>query len=620
MVASDPCIGRTIGGKFVIESLIGTGAMGSVYLARHSSLDARVAVKVMHEEMAKDQTFAERFLREARAASRLDHPNVIRVRDYGTEPDGLHYLVMEYVDGVDLGQLVTREFPMSDARIVDVLSQVLSATAAAHAVGIVHRDLKPENVMVSPRFDDDGRKHEVVKVCDFGIAQTSEIPRMGPESPRALTLSGVLLGTPQYMSPEQCRGEQLDARSDLYSVGVMLYELLAGKAPFLAENFIDIVVKHVSEDPVPPSVSNPNVLPALEQVCMRALRKRREERFATAREMRAALRAAIGATDDPSAPLIALEFRAPFPGLDTQPAFSARVPSSRGHRGDVPTLQLETRVVSRKSASSGAFRYVLGATLVGLALLAIVVGRDESSPTEHHRAAGVAVVQPAVEALPAPAPAPPPPAEEPTTVVDGTKAAPAPAKARSKPSARAGHDDTVVLADLADPGVAGSVFVKPPSPPGTEVASAGAPPPQAPADVTAVKAVQPSVPAPSVAVPAKLAPPPLDPSKGSVTWKVSAVGGGATAGGVARALARAASSWSDCYRAGLRARSVRVEGSGTMRIACDDQGRVIEARMSGFGMPDVARCMEQRATGAIIPNADTGEAWSTISLAFKLNE
>ncbi|HEX4479002.1 MAG TPA: serine/threonine-protein kinase, partial [Polyangiaceae bacterium] len=166
MAAPDGRIGRSVAGKYVLDSLIGTGNMGSVYQARHKSLDACVAVKVMHEELAKDPIFAERFYREARAASRLDHPNVIRVLDFGTEPDGLLYIVMDRVEGLDLGQIMSRDFLFSAERIVDLLSQTLSAVAAAHAVGIVHRDLKPENVMVTTRLDDEGRSREVVKVCD----------------------------------------------------------------------------------------------------------------------------------------------------------------------------------------------------------------------------------------------------------------------------------------------------------------------------------------------------------------------------------------------------------------------------------------------------------------------
>src|SRR5262249_37365042 len=158
--------------------------------------------------------------------------------------------------------------------IVDLLSQMLSAISAAHSVGVVHRDLKPENVLVTTRMDDEGAEHELVKVCDFGIAQMSEPAQPdGVDGGRPLTMTGVLLGTPQYMSPEQCRGEALDARADLYAVGVMLYELLTGNLPFVAENPIDVVVKHVSIDPVPPSKLHPEVSPELERVCMKALAK-----------------------------------------------------------------------------------------------------------------------------------------------------------------------------------------------------------------------------------------------------------------------------------------------------------------------------------------------------------
>jgi serine/threonine-protein kinase len=363
-------------------------------------------------------------------------------------------------------------------------------------------------------------------------------------------------------------------------------------------------------------VNNPNVLPALEQVCMRALRKRCEERFASAREMRAALRAAVGVSDDPSASLFVPEHRASIPGMDTQPAFSSRVPPSRRAGTDVPTLQFsEPPRGPARGVSARAFRYVLGATLVALAVLAIVVGRGEMSASTAvgYRRDGVAVVESPVAPAPVAAAAIP---GEPTTVVDEKSASVTSlSKAGSRRLSASRREVTPALV-AATEHAPSSV----PAPPALSESSA---PEASPERAKASAEQRTPIPVESAVVPvspARPAPAPLDPSKANVAWKVSAVGGGATAGGVTRALARAASSWTDCYRAGLRARATRVEGSATLRIACDEQGRVVEARLSGLDMPDVARCLERGATGATIPNADTGEAWSTLSLTFKLNE
>src|SRR5580692_9404123 len=229
-------IGRTIAGKFLIEAAIGAGAMGAVFRARQIALEKTVAIKVLHGEHADDASFVTRFQREAKAASRLNHPNSMQVIDYGAEPDGLLYIAMEYLDGRSLHRVIREDRPLHAARITDILMQTLAALAVAHDMGVVHRDLKPDNIMILSGTDDDGRPKDIVKVCDFGIAKItdSRAYRDGPgrTSDAPLTTAGLMIGTPEYMSPEQGSGQKLDARSDLYSVGVILFEMLTGKVPF----------------------------------------------------------------------------------------------------------------------------------------------------------------------------------------------------------------------------------------------------------------------------------------------------------------------------------------------------------------------------------------------------
>jgi serine/threonine-protein kinase len=287
-------LGRIVAGKFTIEEHVGGGAMGEVFRARHIVLDTVIALKIMRQDIAKDAMFKERFYREAKAASRLDHPNSVRVLDFGVESDGLVYIAMEYLHGRDLLAVLRAEWPFSDERVVDLMVQTLAAVSVAHELGIVHRDLKPENIMVSIGADDDGARPYHVKVCDFGIAKLNDPRGFQTGSGKALTSSGAIIGTPEYMSPEQSRGDPLDARSDLYSLGIVLYQLLVGRVPFTAENMIGVVLKQVTDEPVPPSQVRPGVNPRLEAICLRALKKSRDDRYQTAKEMRRDLRGVLG--------------------------------------------------------------------------------------------------------------------------------------------------------------------------------------------------------------------------------------------------------------------------------------------------------------------------------------
>ncbi|HEY7957723.1 MAG TPA: protein kinase [Polyangia bacterium] len=283
-VEGDPYIGTTLAGKYHLSELIGVGAMGRVYRAEHLSLDSQVAVKLLNPDIASDPQTARRFQTEARAASRLRHPNTIQILDFGQSESGALFIAMELLRGRTLGRVI-EEGGLTLRRISDLLGQALSALDEAHAAGVVHRDFKPENIFVEMLRT--GREH--VKVLDFGIA------KLRGEADPNLTSRGSVCGTPEYMSPEQIRGEELDARSDVYAAGVILYEMLVGARPFESRGpAIEVLTAHLQQAPQPPRARRPDLeLPrVVEQVCLRALAKSKEQRYRSAADLRLALEGA----------------------------------------------------------------------------------------------------------------------------------------------------------------------------------------------------------------------------------------------------------------------------------------------------------------------------------------
>ncbi len=277
--AVDPFLGRTLGGIYLIQQKIGSGGMGDVYKALHLTLEAPVALKIVRRGLLADPGMVHRLHREARAASRLRHPNVIAVRDLGEANDGMLFMVMEYVTGKSLARVIAEGSPMPEPRVVHIGAQILAALAEAHANQILHRDLKPENVMIeSQRGASDS-----VKVLDFGIAK---ILAAG-QGASTLTQAGLVCGTPGYMSPEQLRGGDLDGRSDIYSTAVVLYEMLTGRLPYKVLTPMELLHKQLAEALVPPSERRATpVSSSLEALVIRALSPRREDRPGSAKEMR----------------------------------------------------------------------------------------------------------------------------------------------------------------------------------------------------------------------------------------------------------------------------------------------------------------------------------------------
>lgn len=278
--------GSLAGGRYQLRDLLGEGGMASVYLAYDSALDRQVAIKTLHSELGREQSFRERFRREAQAVAKLSHTNIVSVFDTGegvvsfADPamaDGsvMPYIVMEYVEGQPLGSVLDGDIRQYGAMPADkalkVTADVLAALESSHEMGLVHRDIKPGNVMMTRRG--------VVKVMDFGIARAMQ------SGVTSMTQTGMVVGTPQYLSPEQALGRAVDARSDLYSVGIMLFELLTGRVPFIADSALGMAYAHVQEEPVAPSSINRSVTPAMDALVARALKKNPNERFPTAAAM-----------------------------------------------------------------------------------------------------------------------------------------------------------------------------------------------------------------------------------------------------------------------------------------------------------------------------------------------
>src|SRR5574341_620695 len=366
LVQLETLIGTILDGRYRLDSLIGVGGMGDVYRATHVHLDTEFAVKLLKPEFVANQTAIKRFRLEAKAAGRIHHPNAVRVTDFGVTPERIVYLVMELVKGESLRGMMRNEGKLDYLRTVNIVRQVCGAVDAAHRGGVIHRDLKPDNILIEIVHNT-----ERVKVLDFGIAKLREA-----KTDAFLTQAGTIIGTPQYMSPEQCQGKTLDPRSDIYSIGILLYEMLTGEVPFDGESTLQVVYNQLHASPRPLMELSPHVPAQLAKVIMRALEKEPDQRPSSAIQFSDELKHSIEVESEESTfsltdPLVIRPLK---PGAARTP--SREIPEAEDQRHQSPSLAEErppsyerstaalsrpssetddavTKVASRRSTSPG---------------------------------------------------------------------------------------------------------------------------------------------------------------------------------------------------------------------------------------------------------------------------
>ena len=387
-------LGQVISGRYRILECIGIGGMGAVYLAEHMHMRKRVALKLLHAEMSQDEEVLARFRREAEAAAHVEHPNVVAATDFGQTADGAFFLVLEYVEGTGLRDVMDRE-PLPAARALHIVRQIGLALERAHAAGIVHRDLKPENVMLVRKGDE----ADFVKVLDFGIAKVEPHPHRDTTQP--LTRLGTILGTPEYMAPEQALGETVGPSADLYAVGVMLYEMLTGRHPFDAEDRMAVLSMHIVA-PVPKMEDrNPavTVAPAVEELVIKLLQKDAKRRPASARELIASIESAAAQSGIELPHSLSQRSLGPMLGerisTETNPQWKpsdALAKTDYGLPASVPKLP----VAARAHPPLILVAVAAGCLLVGILGVVVVMHRGDNTAAlvEGGAAAGSAAVAP----------------------------------------------------------------------------------------------------------------------------------------------------------------------------------------------------------------------------------
>ncbi|MEQ8278009.1 MAG: serine/threonine-protein kinase [Deltaproteobacteria bacterium] len=590
-------MGRVIDGKLRLDKLLGAGASGAVYRAHHLALDKPVAIKVLHATHNLDPNLVGRFKAEARAASRLDHPNSIRILDFGEDGDDrLLYIAMEFVDGEDLQSLLEREPRLESWRIAAIMVQTVGALAVAHDQGVVHRDLKPGNIMLIREEAEDGVR-EVVKVCDFGLAKILDVnPDELTNGP--LTKQGVIFGTPTYMAPEQASGEKVDGRADMYAAGVIMFRMATGEAPFKADNTTGLLMKHIME-PAPKVLTvAPTVDPELAAIIDRCLLKDPDDRYASMHDLLHAIR-----------PIAA---RAP---IDATPLIASALPRGRSVTMGPPATTAESVDVTVSSAGAvplaepapanrGLTMIALAGTLlllgVGAAFAFVVLDRepvttelaDLKPPNDTEpeppakpvavlppRDAGVAPRDAGVE----PPPPPPPPKKAPPKKRAPTKKSPPPPPPPPHP-------------------------VEPPPPPAVKPS----PPPPAKID-TPVK-IDP-------APPVKIIPPPPSKPKLGDNFRMSAklsnidVSGGLSKNRTTVAVERTMGDITKCLRKAIAELGEPTSGVLTVKGKISVRGRYENVTVTS-PLRAANECVREVVRDIHPPKPDTGAAYLTFQVLF----
>ena len=371
---TDSLLGQTLAEKYLVEKLIKRGGMGAVYQGKHVLMDKTVAIKVLRPALAVDDDVVARFSREAKAASRISHPHAVSVTDFGESENGIVFLVMEYLEGRTLKEIIRSEGALPLARVVEIIRQVTGALDAAHGESVVHRDLKSDNIMVSQTNGGDW-----AKVLDFGIAKIQQ-PGVRDND---ITAANLVIGTPQYMSPEQCSQTQpLDARSDVYSLGVIVYEMLAGRVPFTGESPTMIMMQHVQDAPPSVLATRPDLPPAIDGVITRALAKVPADRFQTAGELFAALSTAAG--EDVGAAPRSMETVVSVP---VSPAADDPDEVTVVRPREIPQYARSPAAAPDAAASSSPWRIIIPSAIVLVVVFGIVflltrgAGQPQAKPT-----------------------------------------------------------------------------------------------------------------------------------------------------------------------------------------------------------------------------------------------
>ena len=415
-------VGTIVGGRYFVRRLCGEGGMGRVYEAEHTDIGKRVALKILHPAYSQTPDLVERLRREARAASKISHPNVVDVTDSGTTPDGAFFFVMEYLEGIELGELIFKEGHLDVHRALNIGGQICRALQAAHEVNVIHRDLKPENVLILSR---DGQK-DFVKVLDFGIAKSGdpEDEKTGQgKTPRRLTHPGMTMGTPEYMAPEQAAGRPADARSDVYAAGGLLYEMLSGKPPYEGSNFMEILHKKANTSPAPLASLRADIPATLDTLIMRTLSKDPAARPQSMEELGRAL-LDVGGLAYPSIGRIDLEF------FDAAPGSSSTATGDGGPTAPASAFHSTSALLTRLRELERKKVVIAAGGLAGLLIAFLVVDGVSNRHAHKLAAAPVTVVAPAAPPVMAMAAREPtsvaPAAAEPVAAVQGEGEADAP--------------------------------------------------------------------------------------------------------------------------------------------------------------------------------------------------